>query len=90
VQGFELSPESDWPMQYHLAMSQGCTLAAECDDRNAYLIEGALSTCYHAVSAAAAQASKHKKRRQQLEDRYTVMLLLHFCCSLCDCLLTVD
>ena len=66
VQGFELSADADWPLEFHLAMSQGCDLAKAhpCEEANT-----ALELCDGAVAAAVARASHEKAERQALEDR---------------------
>lgn len=66
LQGHEITPESDWPSQYHMAMSQGCDVAKA---RPVEEVDCCLEVCHTAVVAAAARSSLEKDHRQNLENR---------------------
>lgn len=66
MQGFELCADADWPLPYHVAMSQGCDLARTHPGEDA---DAALGVCDAAVAAAVARAAHEKATRQGLEDR---------------------
>jgi hypothetical protein len=66
-QGHEITPQSDWPQQYHMAMSQGCNAAKA---RPVEEVDCCLEVCHHAVAAAAERSTLEKAHRQTLENRY--------------------
>jgi hypothetical protein len=67
LQGYEITPESDWPLQYHMAMSQGCDVAKE---RPVGGVDCCLEVCHHAVVAAAQRSTLEKMHRQGLDNRF--------------------
>lgn len=77
VQGFEITPESDWPAQYHVAMTQGCEVARVQPVEE---VDLCLEVCHHAVEAAVSRSTLEKAHRQLLEDRYvtSASFLLHY------------
>lgn len=66
LQGHDITPESDWPPQYHMAMSQGCDMAKA---RPVQEVDCCLEVCHTAVVAAAKRSTQEKTHRQNLENR---------------------
>lgn len=66
MQGYEISPESDWPARYLMAISQGCDVAKA---RPVEEVDCCLQVCHTAVVAAAVRSTAEKAHRQALENR---------------------
>jgi hypothetical protein len=58
-----------WPIEYCVAISQGCELTTHLRPDSRALIEGTLSACNNAISMAMARAGRQQDFQHKLQQR---------------------